>query len=296
MRLSRRPASPPSLHGRTAAVTGGARGIGRATAIVLARAGASVAIGDLDEAQAREAAASIGTGAIGLPLDVTDPASVAGFVAATEEQLGPIDILVNNAGIMPVARLHEESHATARKQVDINVHGVLHGCKAVLPGMLERRRGHIINVASSGGRIAMPGSVTYGGTKAFVAHATDALRLELHGTGVTASAILPGIVRTELTSGLHTPRGAKEQTPDEIATAILATIARPRAEVWVPAALGRQARAMALIPRRVREPLTRMVGADSYLLDRDDAARAAYEARADREVIGTDRPRSGAPL
>ncbi|WP_372788609.1 SDR family oxidoreductase [Paraconexibacter sp.] len=286
MRLSRKPALA-SLHGRVAAVTGGGRGIGRATAIALADAGARVAVGDLDLDAAREVAAEIGSQAIGLPLDVTDAAALDTFVVAVQEQLGPIDIMVNNAGIMPVDRLVDESHATARKQVDINVHGVLHGCKAVLPGMLARRRGHIINVASSGGRIPVPGSVTYGGTKAFVAHATDALRLELHGTGVTASAILPGIVKTDLTSGLHTPRGASEQSPEAIAAAILATIGRPRPEVWVPASLGRQSRLLALIPRVIREPLVRVVGADSYLLQRDESARAAYQERADREVKGT---------
>lgn len=286
MRLSRKPALT-SLHGRVAAVTGGGRGIGRATAIALADAGARVAVGDLDLDAAREVAAEIGSLAIGLPLDVTDAAALDTFVVAVQEQLGAIDIMVNNAGIMPVDRLVDESHATARKQVDINVHGVLHGCKAVLPGMLARRRGHIINVASSGGRIPVPGSVTYGGTKAFVAHATDALRLELHGTGVTASAILPGIVKTDLTSGLHTPRGAREQSPEAIAAAILATIGRPRPEVWVPASLGRQSRLLALIPRVIREPLVRVVGADSYLLERDESVRAAYQERADREVKGT---------
>lgn len=287
MRPLRRPAGPVSLPGRVAAITGGGRGIGRATALALGRAGARVAIGDLDGSAARAVAAEIGGGAIGLPLDVTDAASVRGFVAAAEEQLGPLDIFVNNAGIMPVDLLHQETDATARRQVDINVHGVLHGCKAVLPGMLARRRGHVINVASSGGRVPMPGSVTYGGTKAFVAHATDALRLELHGTGVHATAVLPGIVKTDLTSGLHTPRGAQAMAPEAIADAILRVVARPRGEVWIPASLGRQARALSLLPRPVRETLPRLARADRYLLDRDDHARAAYEQRAARDVHGT---------
>ena len=289
MRASRRPSDPRFLRDRTAAVTGGGRGIGRATAIALAHAGAGVAIGDLDAGLARDAAAEIGPQAIGLPLDVTDAAAVAGFVAATEEQLGPIDILINNAGIMPIGRLSDESHETARRQIDINIHGVLHGSKAVLPGMLARRRGHIINLASTAGRIAIPGGATYCGTKAFVVHATDALRLELRGTGVHASAILPGLVKTELTAGLHRPPGVRELTPDDIAAAILATLARPRAEVWVPASLHHQARVMQMLPRRVREPLARLAKAESFLLDHDHGGRAAYAARAEREVHGTSR-------
>src|SRR3954449_6289075 len=114
-----------SLHGQVAAVTGGARGIRRATAPAPAPSGLKVAIGDLDGGLAAEAAASIGRDAVGLELDVTDEASFSGFLDQVEAQLGPLDVLVNNAGIMAIGPFLEESEATAARQVDLNLPGVL---------------------------------------------------------------------------------------------------------------------------------------------------------------------------
>lgn len=275
--MPRRRAGSTALAGRVVAVTGGARGIGLATARAFAQAGARVALGDLDADRAVAAAAEVG--AVGAALDVTDREAYAAWLAEVERGLGPLDVLVANAGIMPVGPFVDEPPASVRRQVDVNVHGVLTGMQLALPGMLARGRGHLVAVASSAGRIAVPGGVTYCGTKAMVLAACEALRLELRGTGVAVSCICPGVVRTELTSGLHRPGWVSEVAPEDVADAIVATARRPRPEVWIPRSLGRQAAAGRLVPRPVRETATRLLGADRFLLQHDHAARAAYEAR-----------------
>src|SRR3954453_12799743 len=125
-----------TLHGRTVAITGGARGIGKATAAALVRAGARVAIGDLDVDLARATAEELGPDVRAYELDVTNQPSFAGFLAAVVRNIGTLDVLVNNTGIMPISPLLEEDDATAVRLLDINVHGVIFGMKEALPGML----------------------------------------------------------------------------------------------------------------------------------------------------------------
>ena len=143
---------PRSLSGKVVAITGGARGIGRATAAALIREGARVAIGDVDAATAQQTAEELGAGTVALELNVTDRESFEGFVSQVEERLGPVDVLINNAGIMPVGRFVDEDDATAARQIDINLHGVIYGTKIALRRMLPRRSGHIVNIASVAGK------------------------------------------------------------------------------------------------------------------------------------------------
>src|SRR4030081_390997 len=129
---------PRILAGETAAITGGARGIGRSTAQAMLRQGMRVAIGDVDLEAARKAAPELGPSAVALPLDVTDRASFSSFLDEAEEQLGPLDVLVNNAGIMQVGRFIDEDDATATRMIDINLHGVIFGNKLALNRMIPR--------------------------------------------------------------------------------------------------------------------------------------------------------------
>jgi len=280
------PAPAITLHGRVVAITGGARGIGRATAAALVARGARVAIGDLDLELTQATAAELGDGVIGLALDVTDRDSFATFIADTEQQLGPLDVLVNNAGIMPVGRLHEESDATARRIIDINVHGVIHGSKLALERMLPRGRGHIVNVASQAGKAPFGGLATYCASKYAVVGLTASLADELRDTGIHASCVMPAIVNTELAEGLPTPRLLKPIQPQDVADAIVATLQRPRLNVHVPKSGGVVLGAMSVLPARGRHLAERMLGVEHGITELDPASRAAYEARAAREVAG----------
>ncbi len=210
---------PRSLHGRVVVVTGGGRGIGKAIAGALAAKGCRVAIGDLDAYAAREAAEELGGEAVGLALDVTDHAGFTTFLDEVERRLGPVDVLVNNAGIMAVGPFDEEDDATAVRQLEINLHAVIHGTKEAVRRMKPRGTGHIVNVASSAGKTGVPNLATYCATKHGVVGLSEAVRFELRGTGVEISVVMPGIVRTELAAGLVEMRGFKITTPEEVADA-----------------------------------------------------------------------------
>jgi short-subunit dehydrogenase len=188
-----------SLTGRTAAVTGAARGIGRATAEAFVRQGMKVAIGDIDVDEARAAADALGESAIALPLDVRARDSFEAFLDEIERRLGPLDVLVNNAGLMSIGSFVEESDAASRRMIDVNAYGVLLGMKLALPRMTARGQGHVVNVASGAGRIGFPGGATYCATKFFVVGLSEAVHAEVSGHGVTVTAVCPGPVRTEFT-------------------------------------------------------------------------------------------------
>lgn len=268
-----------SLRGKVAFVTGGARGIGRATAETFAAHGMQVAIGDLDGDLAQRTAQRIGGGAIGLALDVTAHRSFEDAVEAVEARLGPLDVLVNNAGIMPVGPFLDEDDATTRRIIDVNVWGVLHGMKIVLPRFVARGHGHLVNLASMAAKVPAPGGVTYSGTKHFVLGASDAIRQELRGTGVEVTCVMPGPVHTEMMAGLQPARGVRQVTAEEVAAAIVAALQRPRFEVHVPAAAGRMHALSQLLPRRVRETLMQTLHTDRVLTQVDHAARRAYDER-----------------
>ncbi|WP_018330868.1 SDR family oxidoreductase [Actinomycetospora chiangmaiensis] len=272
----------PDLTGLVVAVTGGARGIGLATARALVARGALVAIGDLDAEHTAAVATGVdptGTRVVGLPLDVADRASFAAFLEAVTTALGPVDVLVNNAGIMPLGPLVDETDARARRIVDVNLHGVLHGVKLAAPAMVARGRGHIVNVSSAVGRVALAGAATYSATKYAVVGLTEALRSELEGTGVDASVVIPMIVSTELGSGLGTVTGQRTVSAEEVAEAIVAVIRRPRFETWVPSTGRPLYVAMTLLPRAVRDGLSGLLGAAKVLARADVDARRAYDER-----------------
>ena len=191
-----------SLNGKVVAITGGARGIGKATAAALVSKGCRVAIGDLDLTLAEQTAAALGGGTVALALDVTDRASFARFLDEAEHQLGPIDVIVNNAGIMPVTPFAEEGEDSVRRQVDINLHGVITGTQLAIERMTPRHGGHIVNIASQAGKAGIPGIATYSATKHAVVGLSEAVRAELRGSGVEVACVMPTVVNTELTSGI----------------------------------------------------------------------------------------------
>jgi NADP-dependent 3-hydroxy acid dehydrogenase YdfG len=281
---------PRILVGQVAAVTGAARGIGKATAQAFVREGMKVAIGDLDVALAEATAAELGPNAAGFGLDVTRRDSVEAFVDAAEERFGPLDVLVNNAGIMPLGRFLDEDEATAVRVVDINLHGVIHGMKVVLPRMIARNRGHVVNIASQAGKYGTPGGATYSATKHAVVGLTEAVRgeLRIEGADVQLSYVMPFVVNTELGAGTQKARGFKNLEPADVADAIVDALKRGVVDVWVPRSDRHTHRIGSLLPRRASEGLARAMKADRILMGADKDARAAYELRAANSEPGLE--------
>src|SRR3954447_19895834 len=262
---------PRNLNGKVVAITGGARGIGRATAEALVRAGARVGIGDIDVDLARQTATQLGDNVRAYELDVTSRPSVAAFLDGVEADLGPLDVLVNNAGIMPVAPFLEESDASAVRQLDINVHGVIFGMKEALPRMQGRGSGHVVNLASVAGKAGVPHLATYCATKHAVVGLTEAVNSELDGSGIEFTCVMPSLVNTELTSGVKAGRGVKKAEPEEVADAIVAALREPRFDVFVPRSVGRINKFMTMLPRSAREAVARALDADKVMTQADMA-------------------------
>src|ERR1700741_1073657 len=261
-------------------ITGGARGIGFATATKLHNLGAKVAIGDVDEARVKESGAALGLDIYG-KLDVTDPHSFSEFLDEVERQLGPIDVLINNAGIMPLGRIVDEPDAVTRRILDINVYGVILGTKLAAQRMIPRGRGHIINVSSLAGEGYIPGAATYCASKHAVVGFTDTARLEYRKTGVKFSMVLPTFVNTELIAGTSGAKGFKNAEPADVAKAIAEMVDKPKPRVRVTKAMGAVVASAKFMPRSVAEGLNRMLGGEHVFTDDVDVEqRKAYETRA----------------
>jgi|SRR5579875_339160 len=275
---------PRNLAGKVIAITGGARGIGRETAAAALRAGMKVAIGDVDYQAAQETANQLGGNVLALHLDVTDRSSFRSFLDSIDERIGPVDVLVNNAGIMPLGPFIEEDDATARRIIDINVHGVIHGMKEALPRMIARRSGHIVNIASQAGKYGLPGGATYCASKAAVINLSRAVRKEVRWAGIEISVISPVAVNTELALGLAEPRQRqfRKVEPYQVAEAVIETLREPTFDVHVPKALKVTERMNALLPISWQDAFARLSRADAVLSQIDRKARENYELRAAR--------------
>jgi 2-hydroxycyclohexanecarboxyl-CoA dehydrogenase len=186
---------------RVAFVTGAGRGIGRAIAIALARSGHGVAIGDIREGEARDTANLIeshGQRALAAPLDVTDSASVAEAVLRATEALGPIDVLVNNAGWDEMRLFLDTDEEFWDRVIEVNFKGGLRLTKAVLPGMVDRGWGRIVNIGSDAGRVGSSLESVYSGAKGAVIAFTKTIAREVARKGVTANTVCPGPTDTPM--------------------------------------------------------------------------------------------------
>lgn len=269
-----------TLEGKVIVITGGARGIGFATATMLRDLGAQVAIGDVDEAKVKESGTELGLEVYG-PLDVTDPESFAHFLDDVERRLGPIDVLINNAGIMPAGKLIDESDKVTRRILDINVYGVILGSKLAAQRMAPRGRGHVINIASLAGETPTAGLATYCASKSAVLSFTDSARIEFRDTGVHFSTVLPTFTNTELTAGTTGARGLKNAEPEDISNAIVALIRKPAPRVAVTRLAGALVASQKFLPTAVSELIARAFGMEHVFLDDvDTEQRKAYERRA----------------
>lgn len=192
---------PHPMAGRTALVTGGARGMGRAISLRLAADGFAVVVGDLNEPGAVETAGlatEAGGRAIGTALDVTSEGSVAAAIARAQDGFGPVEIIVNNAGWDEHHKFIETDEAFWDRVIAINYKGVLRTTHAVLPGMLERGWGRVINIASDAARVGSSLEAVYAGAKAGVVAFTKTIAREAARAGVTANVVCPGPTETPL--------------------------------------------------------------------------------------------------
>jgi NADP-dependent 3-hydroxy acid dehydrogenase YdfG len=268
-----------SLDGAVVVVTGGAAGIGRATAGTMADRGAKVAIGDIHAEKASAAAEEIGRDAVGLPLDVADREGFDLFLDRVEERFGPIDCLVNNAGVMLLGPIDDETPETTRAMIDVNLIGVINGTQCAMKRMKPRRRGRIINIASQAGKAGMADGATYCATKFGVIGFSESVRAELKGTGVGISWILPGVVDTELAAGLPDIPLMEKLSPGDIAEAVVKALTEGGAEIWVPARNQWLDTPSRLLPRPLRERILVLSGADRVLARADHGRRDEYESR-----------------
>jgi NAD(P)-dependent dehydrogenase (short-subunit alcohol dehydrogenase family) len=223
-----------AITGQVAVVTGAARGIGFAIAQALGQCGARVAIADLDAAAADAAArqlCELGINAIGVAVDVADETQVQAMVAAVEQALGGVDILVNNAGIVSTGPLLEVSAAEWNRVMAIDLTSVFFCAKAVLPGMMQRRTGRIINIASVAGKRGggLLGNSCYAAAKGGVIALTKGLAREAGPFNITANAITPALTDTDMTRALSPEARARvladmplgrAGTPRDIAAAV----------------------------------------------------------------------------
>lgn len=222
-------------------VTGASSGIGAAVARALVREGAHVALA----ARREDALLEVQTGldqwrgktrSLVAPTDITDRRQVRSLIARTEEELGPVDILANCAGVMFYALMRNLHEDDWEQTVDVLCKGMLNCVGAVLRGMLDRGRGHIVTVSSDAGRKVFPGLAVYSGGKFFVEAVSQGLRLETAGTGLKVTTIQPGNVATDLGALSHDaealelygrPSGARILDPEDVAASVVHALRQP---------------------------------------------------------------------
>lgn len=282
------------IAGLNVAVTGAARGIGEAIAAKLLDAGARVVIGDRDSAALDSALARLqGGGPVTAhPLDVTNRSSFESFLAkAAADCENRIDVLINNAGVMPIGSFVGQSEQSIRSAIEVNFGGVVNGCQLALPDMLHRRSGHIVNIASMAGLVAVPGQAVYAGSKFAVVGFSTALADEVAPEGVHVSVVMPTFTKTELIAGT-TPSAAQGMvTPEAVAGAVLKVLKTRQTHRSAPAHLRFLGPVVALSGTRARRWINKAMGSDHTFLRYDSAVRSAYEQRVESSVDAIEKPR-----
>jgi short-subunit dehydrogenase len=230
------------LRGATAVVTGASRGIGVYIARALAKEGVNLSLAARSEAEleaVRTEMAALGVKAIATKCDVTNADDRAHLIDRTESELGPIDLLINNAGIETVAHFESCQEADIVRTLDVNLISAMLLTRAVLPGMLARKRGHVVNIASGAGKVGVPYAVAYSASKHGLVGFTSSLRCEYHKHPVGFSVVCPALVsdtgmyaRWE-EQGAKAPKIAGRASPEKVANVVITCIRKNRSEVLV---------------------------------------------------------------
>ncbi|HUA46337.1 MAG TPA: SDR family NAD(P)-dependent oxidoreductase [Solirubrobacteraceae bacterium] len=267
----------------TVAITGAANGIGLATATRFSRAGARVTIGDIDGEAALRAAAVLGDNVTGTALDVSDEASFGAFLEIAEQTHGRLELVINNAGVDWVGRFDAEPTDVSRRQLEVNLLGAIIGSRLALRRMLPRSSGHIVNVASTVGRVPQPHSAVYSATKWGIVGLTESLRLEYRDSGVRISLVHPGLIQTAMIDGTARPsRLVPLLSADDCAKEIIDAVARNRFEVWAPRTGWVGPKLANFVPRAVRDRAMLAIGLADIAGRADTQARRRYHERAFR--------------
>lgn len=295
-----------TLEGRSALVTGASKGLGRVIARALAARGMELALTARTRRGLEETAEEVrgrGSSAVVLPADLADRDGVRRLAGRAEERLGGVDVLVNNAGVLRAWPFHRREPEALARAIEVNLTAPILLIRHLLPGMLERGRGHVVNLASLAGKLGPPFAVPYGTTKAGLLGLTQSLRREYRGTGVSASAICPNYVRgvgmyedaVERT-GATAPRRAGRATPEGVARAVVRAIRKDAPEVIVNSVPTRPILALAELSPRLGEWLTRTMdlfrsfetGARTAV-ERQEAAGSGADADDAEDGAGGDR-------
>ena len=230
------------LRGTTAVVTGASRGIGVYIARALAKEGVNLSLAARSEddlENVRNQMAALGVKVIATRCDVTDAEDRARLLERTEAELGPIDLLINNAGIETVAHFETADEDHLVRTIEVNLVSAMLLTRAVVPGMLERKRGHVVNIASGAGKVGVPYAVAYSASKHGLVGFTNSLRSEYDKNAVGFSVVCPALVsetgmyaRWE-EQGAKAPKIAGRASPDKVAAVVISCIRKNRAEVLV---------------------------------------------------------------
>ncbi|MFJ3582767.1 SDR family NAD(P)-dependent oxidoreductase [Streptomyces sp. NPDC090127] len=275
------PATRPDIAKRPVAlITGAAGGIGFAIARELAVRGVHVALADIDSraVTAAQRGDSRLAACRAVALDVTDRTAFTHAVDQAEEEWGPLDVLVNCAGIIPSGPFHTMAPESLDHLAAVNILGVINGCRTVVPRMLVRGRGRILNVSSLTALKPLSGLAAYSASKAAVLALSEGLRRELRDTGVRAQVLLPYLTNTRAGAGLVSLPGLKPLEPERIARTAVALLSSRRARACVPPGVGPLLAAQALLPVAVRDRIDDLLRCDRLAADPGHPRRVGYEA------------------
>lgn len=265
---------------KTVVITGAARGIGLATARILAGRGHRVALSDVDGDLATAEAGSMSGKATGAALDVSDREAFRDYLRGVEADLGPIDVLVNNAGIASASRdILAQDPAMTERTIDVNLKGVMNGTIEALALMSPRGDGHIVNIASLAGLMGVPGLAAYAASKFGVVGFTESVRMEFAGSGIAFTCVMPGPVDTGMMHGTSNSPLVKMLSPDDMAAGIAEAVDSRKPRVSLPRSSWFLARLTSVLPPAFGIRVGRWTRIDRIYTDIDQDARSGYEDR-----------------
>lgn len=229
------------LKGKVVLITGAARGMGKLHAFNFAREGSRVVLTDIDGAELERAADEMrraGHDVHAYTVDISSREACFKLAEKVADEVGPVDVLVNNAAIATNDTVLETDESAYRRIVDVNFLGQIWMLQAFVPEMVRRGSGHVVNICSWAGKVAVPNLGPYCATKFALVGLTDSLRQELKGSGVDCTIVNPGYIATGMFEGTKVPFVTRWQDPQKVADALIDAVKKNKAEIFVPRFLG----------------------------------------------------------